>query len=284
MAARLHGRNAVITGGSRGLGLAIARAYLREGASVVICSRSQRRVDLALEKLEESGLDATGIACDVSRLEDQKDLADYTIEKLGGFDIWVNNAAISAPYGPTVHIPPGEFIKAIKTDIFGVYYGSIVAMRHFLEKNHGKLINILGRGDKGPQSMQNAYSSSKSWVRSFTLALAEEYKNSGVGIFAFNPGMMDTDLLLDLQVIEGYEKRIQPLKTVMRLFSKPPEIPAQKAVWLASSDTDGKTGLVVRQMNTGNMLRGVLREGIRRLSGRKPRPIDIEIKSIPPAI
>jgi len=132
--------------------------------------------------------------------------------------------------------------------------------------------------------MQNAYASSKAWIKSFTLALAEEYKHTGVGVFAFNPGMMDTELLLDVKVIEGFEERLKPLKSVMRLISKPPEVPARKAVWIASSATDGRSGLVVRQMGMGGMLLGLFAEGIRRLSGQAPRQINIEIKKIPPAI
>jgi NAD(P)-dependent dehydrogenase (short-subunit alcohol dehydrogenase family) len=196
----------------------------------------------------------------------------------------VNNAGLSAPYGPTAHIPPDEFVRVLQTDIFGVYYGSFVALHHFLPRGEVKLINVLGRGDRQPVPFQNAYASSKAWVRHFTLALAKEYKTSGVGIYAFNPGLMDTDLLQNVKTIAGYEGRLEPLKTVMRLWSNPPEVPAEKAVWLASAATDGRTGLEVRVLSRRHLLGGVLREMARRLARRPPRPIELKITTVAPAL
>jgi NAD(P)-dependent dehydrogenase (short-subunit alcohol dehydrogenase family) len=72
------------------------------------------------------------------------------------------------------------------TNILGVYNGSITAMQHFLPRRTGTLINITGRGDRGPQPMHNAYALSKAWMRSFTECLAREYQNSGVKLYAFN--------------------------------------------------------------------------------------------------
>jgi NAD(P)-dependent dehydrogenase (short-subunit alcohol dehydrogenase family) len=210
-------------------------------------------------------------------------LAEHAIETFNRLDIWMNNAGISAPYGPTAHIDPETFIRVLRTDIFGVFYGSRIAMDHFLQKGAGKLINILGRGDRQPVPNQNAYASSKAWVRNFTLALAKEYKETGIGVFAYNPGLMYTDLLQKNIVIEGYETRLRPLATVMRLWAKPPETPAEKAVWLASAATDGRTGLVVRELNGIALLSGVLGEGLRRLTGRPAPEMEMETETVPPA-
>ena len=108
--------------------------------------------------------------------------------------------------------------------------------------------------------MQNAYGSSKAWVLSFTRSLAQENKDTGVSVFAYNPGMMRTDLLTDIEVIEGYEDRLKPMETIVRMWAKAPEIPAQKVVQLASKASDGKTDMVVQEMLTG-----AAREGLRRL-------------------
>jgi NAD(P)-dependent dehydrogenase (short-subunit alcohol dehydrogenase family) len=131
---------------------------------------------------------------------------------------------------------------------------------------------------------QNAYAASKAWNRGFTLALAREYRETGVGIFAFSPGMVDTDLLRKVEVVAGYEERLKPLKTVMRLWANPPEVPAHKALWLASSATDGRTGLDVRLLGPAGMVRGVLREGWRRLMRRPAAPIELSVTSVPAAI
>jgi len=81
-------------------------------------------------------------------------------------------------------IPPERIKKVVDTNIIGVYYGSLVAMRQLVTQGSGKLINLLGRGDSGPVPYQNAYASSKAWVKNFTQTLAREYTGSGVEVMA----------------------------------------------------------------------------------------------------
>ncbi len=278
---RLTGKVAVITGGTRGLGLAIAQAYAVEGASVVIASRSQSSVTSAVTSLRQNGVQADGTVCDVGDAKQVRALAQHAVNVFGGIDIWINNAGISAPYGPTLEVPPEQFLNVIQTNILGTYYGSIVAMQHFVPQGNGKLINLLGRGDRQPTANQNAYASSKAWIRSFTLALAQEYKKSGVGVYAFNPGLVFTELLSQLEVVSGHEEEVQPLKVVMRLWANPPEIPAQKAVWLASSATDGRTGLSVSTLTPARMISGILKEGWRLLTGQPTPEIALNVQSVP---
>ena len=274
---------AVITGGTRGFGLSVTRAYTSEGAKVVVCSRSLESVERAVESLGSDGAWASGIPCDVSDQDQVQALADHAIKVFGGYDVWVNNAGITPPYGPTIHVEPEAFVRATRTNILGTYFGSLVAMRHFLRRGEGKLINILGAGDRRPQPMQSAYASSKAWMLNFTRSLAEEYKDSGVGVFALNPGMMDTEMLLDVEVVAGFEDRLEKFETVLRILSQQPEIPARKAVWLASTETDGRTGIVARELTMPKMLRNAAREGLRKLLRRPGRPIDIRITSVPAA-
>ena len=280
MSGKLNDKVAVITGGTRGLGLAIASAYAQEGAKLIIASRSQKSVDVAIEALRGSNAQADGLAVDVSQVKNIRALADHAIKTFGKFDIWVNNAALSAAYGPTASLAIEEFEQVLHTNIFGVYYGSVIALRHFLTRGTGKLINILGNGDRKPVPLQNAYASSKIWVRNFTLALASEYKDSGIDIFAYNPGLMETDLMSDLRAVEGYEQRLKPLESVMRMWANPPGVPAQKAVWLASSDSDGKNGMELKELSIPFMLSGVLKEGWRRLTGKDAEPREMHITSV----
>ena len=204
-------------------------------------------------------------------------LAEHARREFGHIDVWVNNAAVSAPYGPTVSVSPERFMGVIRTNITGVYNGSHAAMRHFLAQRDGKLISVLGRGDSQTVPFQNAYASSKCWAYRFTLALAKEYQGSGVEVMAFNPGLMLTDFLTRVEVAPGFEDRIKPLGTIACLWGNPPERPAQTAVWLASSSTDGRTGLVVNSLGPSAMVGGVLREGLRRLLGRSAGPVPITI-------
>ncbi len=277
----LDGRVAVITGGTRGLGLGIARALAKAGAAVIVASRSQPAVDEAVRGINAEGGRAGGMPVDVAQLEQVEELARYAVRQFGRLDIWVNNAGVAGPYGPTLGTQPQDFYKVVNTNIFGVYHGSCVAMRHFTAPRSAKLINILGQGYNKPVAWQNAYASSKAWVRSFTLSLAEETKDSGVGVFAFNPGLVLTELLTDVEVIAGSEARLKVFPTIVRMWAKPPEIPAKKVVWIASPATDGKTGMLINYMSTWGMLRGAMKEGLRVIT-KKPAPdLGMQVRPVP---
>ncbi len=280
----LQNKVAVITGGSRGLGYAIAEAYAREGAKVVIASRTQNAVDKAVRMLRENGAQAEGLACDVSSLRQVEALAEFAVQKFGRLDIWVNNAGLSAPYGPTAHIPSENFQSVIDTNITGTYNGSVTAMRHFAKQKSGKLINLLGRGDKGAVPLQNAYSSSKVWVRNFTQALAKEYANSGVDVFGFNPGLVRTDMISNIEAVSGFEKKLNPLRYVTMLWGNEADVPAEKAAWLASSATDGRNGLLVSVLTTRFMISRLFKQAFHWLTQKPSELMDLNITSIEPEI
>ncbi len=289
MADELKGKIAVITGGSRGLGYAIAQAYSAAGAAVVIAGRSQSTLDKAVGSLLNGGGRASGLAVDVGSHEQVEALAEHAVRTFGRIDIWVNNAGMGAPYGPTMQVAPKAFEQVVTTNIQGTYYGSHAALRRFLAQGSGKLINLLGRGWQGkPVLWQNAYASSKAWVHSFTLGLAEETKQggaAGIGIFAFSPGMVLTDMLTDVSVVEGSEEKLSSFPTVVRMWAKLAEVPAAKAVWIASAATDGKTGEVYDILTRAQLLSGALGEAGRKLFGggkQAEAAPEIKIHSIAP--
>ncbi|HWI62885.1 MAG TPA: SDR family oxidoreductase [Symbiobacteriaceae bacterium] len=278
----LDGKVAVITGGSRGLGMAIAKAYAREGAAVVLGSRTQAAVDEAVAELAASGARAAGLACDVGDLAQVEALAACAVKEFGGFDVWVNNAALSAPYGPTGLIPPDRYEAVIRTNITGTYHGSRVALRHFQERGRGKLINLLGKGADGPTPLQNAYAPSKAWVASFTRGLVKEYAGTGIGIHLLQPGLMLTDMVTRPEALDGYVEKVGALGMILRLLGNPPEVPAEKALWLASGATDGKMGVEVRVLSRGGAMGRFLKAGLRRLTGGRIDPVPLDVKVVKP--
>lgn len=277
---QLLGKVVVVTGGTRGLGLAIAQACAAAGAAVVVTSRTPAAVDEAVASLRAAGHQAAGIPCDVAKAADVRAVKDLAVASFGRLDVWFNNAGVSAPYGPTLGVPPEQFVRVVQTNIVGTYNGSLIALQHFIAEGHGKLINIYGAGDKKVRPFQNAYGSSKAWVRAFTETLAKEYKDRGIEVMGFNPGLVITDMLSEVQVVPGYEEAVMPLATVVRLWGNPPDVPARKAVWLATAATDGRNGLVVRQLTAAAMLAGIVKEGWRRVSGRPAPAFSLAVETI----
>jgi glucose 1-dehydrogenase len=278
----LENKVAVITGASRGLGLAMAQLFAREGAKVVLSARSKQDIEQNAASLQAEGLEAIAYPCDVSDPKQIESLARFAIEKYGRFDIWVNNAGIAGPYGATTDLSPELFLGVLRTNMFGDYYGSTIAMRHFLPRHSGKLINILGAGSRAPAPNQNAYGSTKAWIRIFTLALAKETKDSGVGVYTLQPGLMDTDLLTELVTFEGHEKRLRNfMPFLIRAGGRKPDVAARKALWLASSATDGKTALDASVGSSMAFVIGFLREGLRQVLHLPARKVEMNVKVIP---
>jgi glucose 1-dehydrogenase len=264
---KLAGRTVVLTGATRGFGNAMARAFLEEGANVMICGRGDAAVGRAHSDL---GARASGLACDVADLDAVRALADATVQRFGGIDVWVNNAGISGLYGELETLPVDRFEAGIRTNILGCYHGTLAALEHMLPRRAGKIINIGGAGSDGrPTPFQTSYGPTKAWVQSFTLSTADEHKDSGVGIFVLNPGMMLTDLIYKVDVTsQAAGERMKNLPAVLRMLAQPPEVPARLAVRVASSATDGKTGIVFREYTRAKMASMVLAELGRRLFSR----------------
>ena len=262
----------------------MADVFAQAGARVVLAARSKEDIEQNAKALRAEGYEAVPFVCDVSDPEQVEALANFAIRTYGQFDIWVNNAGVAGPYGATYDLEPEQFLKVLRTNMFGTYYGSMLAMRHFLPRKTGKLINILGAGSRKPAPNQNAYGSTKAWIRVFTLALAAESKASGVGVFALQPGLMDTDLLTELVTFQEHEKRLRNfMPFLIRAGGKNPVVAARKALWLASPATNGKTGLDVSVGSSISVMLGFLREGLRNLLHLHTRPITMNVRVIPSA-
>ena len=128
--------------------------------------------------------------------------------------------------------------------------------------------------------MQNAYSSSKAWVRNFTQALAQEYKGRGVDIFGFNPGLVRTEMLSNVQAVNGYEGRLNPLRYVAMLWGNEADVPAERALWLASSATDGRNGLMSTVLTKRLMISRLVALPFQKLFNRSAQPLDLTVTSV----
>ena len=274
MTSSLAGKVAVVTGGSRGLGHAIARLYGREGARIVIASRSAAAVATAVEAMRRDGIDAAGQACDVSARDEVDQLRQLALDRYGRLDIWVNNAGLSGVFGPTVDVPPERFEAVISTNVLGTYHGTISALEVLLPQGSGHIVNLMGRGDKSPVPFQTAYAASKTWIRAFTLAIAKENEHTGVHIHALNPGLVQTDMLAEVDALPGTEAQLSRLPLINTMWGLPPERAALPALDLVLGTTVEHQSLGLPQV-----LGRTLAYQARRLLGRAPelQPLAIRI-------
>lgn len=247
----LKNKIALITGGSRGIGKAIARAFLREGASVMLAARNSDELRAAARDLEQdirdhSGFDDRIVVCaaDVSRFADIQKLVAETIRVFKKIDVLVNAAGTYGPIGPSEKIDFEKWKQAFDTNLFGTFRMMQEVIPVMAKAKQGKIINFSGGGD-GPFPRFSAYSASKVAVVRLTETIAEETKGSGIAVNAIAPGPVNTEILA--QALAAGEEAVGKEKYAEFLKQKsvggvPPEKAAELCVFLASAAAEGLTG------------------------------------------
>ena len=187
----LTGKTALVTGGSRGLGLQMAHALGEAGAKIMLSSRKAGDLEEAAGDLQAAGIDARWIAADCSREEDIRKLAEQTFERMGDVDILVNNAG--AAWGaPAEDHPVEAWDKVMNLNVRGYFILSqLVAKRSMIPRKAGRIVNIAsiaGLGGNPPEMNTLAYNTSKGAVITFTQALACEWGKYGINVNAICPG------------------------------------------------------------------------------------------------
>jgi NAD(P)-dependent dehydrogenase (short-subunit alcohol dehydrogenase family) len=244
MTGALQGRTALITGGARGLGLEIARAYLREGARIVICSRSVAALAGAQEELDGLG-EVHAHAADVSAPEAAQEVVTFAAETLGGLDVLVNNAGVYGPKGAIDEIVWAQWVRAIEINLMGSVLPARFALGHLRQSERGKVVQLSGGGATSPLPMLSAYAASKAAVVRFAETLAHEVAGDGIDVNAIAPGALNTNML-DEVLAAGpeavgeafYAKAIEQRDS----GGTPLTRGADLAVYLGSRRSDGITG------------------------------------------
>jgi NAD(P)-dependent dehydrogenase (short-subunit alcohol dehydrogenase family) len=247
----LAGRAAIVTGGSHGLGLEIARAFVTAGARVVVCARDEAALDRARTVLEsvapEVGSVATATA-DVSQPESVERLVAHAVARFRRIDVLVNNAGIYGPMGPIEDVAWAEWEQAIRVNLFGSVLCCRAVLPHFRAHGYGKIIQLSGGGATSPLPRLSAYAASKAAVVRFAETLAEEVRGTGIDVNAIAPGALNTRLL-DEVLDAGpervgnsfYERAVEQHSS----GGTPLELAARLAVFLASADSDGISGKLI---------------------------------------
>ena len=235
------GKNVVVTGGSRGIGRAIALEFGRRGANVTInYISSENEAQAVADEIKALGGNALLVKGDVSRFEDGKRLIDESIKEFGSVDVLVNNAGITRD-GLLMRMKEDSFDRVLDINLKGVYNTCKNVIAHMIKQRRGKIINISSVVGVIGNAGQSNYAASKAGVIGFTKSIAKEVASRGITANAIAPGFIQSDMTDVLS--ENVKKEMLEVIPLKR-FGEAEEV-AKVALFLASEDGSYITGQVI---------------------------------------
>ncbi len=224
-------KNVVITGGTRGLGFALAERFLEMGYSVTVSGLHNNSVQRAADNLAHAGQRVQCLQCDVTQHDNVSDLWKRAHEHWGLVDIWINNAGIVQPETEVWKVSDVDAKAVIATNLLGMIYGSQVASAGMIQQGHGTIFNMegFGSGDE-MRSGLTIYGTSKRALTYFSRALAKELRHTPIKVGLLSPGMVVTDLV---KHPAGQGAEAPPRPEVMRIFNILGDTPETVSLFLA---------------------------------------------------
>jgi 3-oxoacyl-[acyl-carrier protein] reductase len=206
----LKGKTAIITGGGRGLGKAVALLLAQEGVNIGITGRNEAQLKTVSGELEAFGVKAAYEAFDVANEADVKTGIDALVGKLGGVDILVNNAGIGK-MGTLENMSPSDWEEVMRVNLFGVYHTAMAVYPYLKKKGEGDIVNVASTaGLKGGAGM-SAYAASKAAVISLSQSMMAEWRKQNIRVFTLTPSTIASDMSIQGGLTDGNpEKVLQP--------------------------------------------------------------------------
>jgi NAD(P)-dependent dehydrogenase (short-subunit alcohol dehydrogenase family) len=236
----LSGRVALVTGGSRGIGRAIAMLLARHGAAIVVGSRKLAGCEAVASEIRAAGGKASALACHIGDVDQIVAAFREVDARHGRIDILINNAATNPYFGPTVDMEIAAFQKTVDVNIRGFYLASIEAGRRMISQGKGAIVNIASVNAFRPMDGQVVYSMTKAAIVNMTQGLAREWGRKGVRVNALAPGLVETKFAA---AVHGDTKRraLAEGLTPLGRIAQPEEI-AGAALYLVSDAASFTTG------------------------------------------
>jgi NAD(P)-dependent dehydrogenase (short-subunit alcohol dehydrogenase family) len=238
----LSGKVAIITGASRGIGLAIAEAYCEAGAKVALSSRKQDALDEVAAQLSKKGYDVFPKAAHNGDKDAVQSLVAAVVDKYGGVDILVNNAATNPHFGRLLDSEDSMWQKTIEVNIMGNFWLTKACVSVMQGREGGKIVNVASVNGLRPGAFQGIYSMTKAGVISLTQTLAMELASDNIQVNAIAPGLVQTKFAQAIWDNEIILEQIQN-RTPMGRMGQPEEL-AGIALYLASPASNFATGQV----------------------------------------
>jgi NAD(P)-dependent dehydrogenase (short-subunit alcohol dehydrogenase family) len=234
---RLDGQVAIVTGGGRGIGRAIAEGLAGAGAAVAVLARSEDELAESVRLIEGKGGRAIAVVADVTDELAVKAAVARTERELGPITLLVNNAAVATPVGPVWEVDPDAWWRTIEVNLRGPFLCARAVLPGMVERRSGRIVNIVAVAAFNTAPFSSAYGGSKAALVSLTDDLAAETKEHGVAVFAIRPGMVQTRMQDELMA-SPYVQR--------RRGGPPALVPAERAadavVFAATGRADALTG------------------------------------------
>ncbi|MCX7889334.1 MAG: SDR family oxidoreductase [Rhodobacteraceae bacterium] len=229
----LAGRTALVTGGSRGIGLAAVRALAAAGARVTFTGRDGAAVAAALEGQGSAAGTVEGRVCDVTDRAGMERLAGTG----GGFDILINNAGIIGPIGRIAEVAVADWARNIEVNLIAAFHAAQLAIRGMLQKGGGVIVNLSSGAAHRPLEGWSAYCAGKAGLAMLTRQIHEEYGGQGIRVFGFAPGVVDTDMQGAIRA-----SGINPVSRIPRENLRPADEPGRAIAWLCTPAAAGLAG------------------------------------------
>jgi NAD(P)-dependent dehydrogenase (short-subunit alcohol dehydrogenase family) len=238
----LKGKVAVITGASRGIGEKIAQVFAAAGARVVVCSRKEKAVADAVERIRKNGGEALGVKTNVTSHEDRENLINSALEWGKRLDILVNNAGANPKFGGLAKLTESEFDKVISVNLKAGLFLSQLAYNRWMKDHGGVILNVSSIGGYKCSTGINGYNVVKAALNHLTRCLASEWGHQGIRVNALAPGLVKTDFSKALWTNPSFQEMIKS-QPVPRIAES--EDMAGAALFLASEASAFVTGHVL---------------------------------------